>query len=104
MPSRLIRSTPFPPSEFVYEQAVNGKVIKWKGDGLDLKQQAERVSAFRAKNGLPRASVAETMDDIDLFTCARLGGMSAYCSDADSPRSAVQVARHGCSGCGAKIA
>jgi hypothetical protein len=103
MPLRLTRTNPFPPGEFVYEQVVDGRVVKWPGEGKTLEEQARRVAAFRHKNNLPRSSVHETLDDISIFTCQRLGGMKQYCGDGS-----VQVVYHGrsgggCKGCGARV-
>lgn len=110
MPSRLIRLTPFVPGEYPYEQRAayqdgqwTGDILhSWSGGGFSIEQQARsNVLPFRQKNGIARASLAETVDDINLFTCARLGNNKRYCSDG-SPQVNVQTSSGGgC--CGAKI-
>lgn len=105
MPSRLKRLSPFPSGEFSYSQLESfsagqwsGKVLhSWEGGGLSLEQMARlNVLPFRTLNHLARATLAETIDDINLFTCARLGNNPRYCSDGSQQ---VQVQASGGGGC-----
>ncbi len=40
---------------------------------------ARSLSAYRRGNGKPRSSVAECMQDVDMFQCARLNCDQRYC-------------------------
>jgi len=96
--------TPFPPGEFLYEQKYPGGVMLFKGDGLSMEQQAKRVVDFRKGNQLDRATLSQTIEDISIFTCTRLGGMTKWCVDSDAPVVAfVGNSGGGCSTCGRPV-
>jgi len=97
-----------PPGSFPYEQT-EGISKKFEASPL-LEEQAHRVADFRKGNGLPRATVAEALQDIDCYTCARLGNNRRFCYDTDrtyaevSPMANRASGGGGCHGCGAVIA
>lgn len=66
-----------PPGLYPYEQTEG---ITRKFPALPtIESQAQAVSAFRTGNHLPRASVAECMEDISIYNCQRLGCHKNYC-------------------------
>lgn len=104
---RLIRPSPFPPSEFEYSQpGPDGKIASWPGSGLSLQDQARVVLAFRKKNQMPRATLGETMDDINVYTCQRLGNNPRFCAETGAGGAVILQVQGGKSGegcCGAPI-
>lgn len=96
-----------PPGSYVYQQT---KGIKRKFGPLpSIEMLAGEVSSFRTANNLPRASIQESLIDVDQYTCWRLGGMRAFCVAVDdearaasalSPTSPIAAP---CYGCGASI-
>lgn len=97
----LRQYSPFPPGEFVYDQPYPGGVQHFPGNGLSINQQAAVVLDFRKGNKLPGASLNQVVQDISVFTCQRLGGMSQYCYDTDAPPPII-IGNTGasCSSCG----
>lgn len=98
-----------PPGGYSYEQTI-GIYRAFSAQPL-IEAQAQAVSAFRKGNGLPRSDIQEALQDIDAYTCARLGGMSEWCVET-SPKAAritalnpsvsvVAGGAKGCRGCGA---
>lgn len=54
-----------------------------------IEAQAQIVAAYRSANGLPRATVAEALADVDYYTCQRLGFMPDYCANSGAPPGAA---------------
>lgn len=100
---RLRAYTPFVPGEYPYEQTVKGVTYKFPAEGVDIYTQASRVFKFRKANNFPRASLQESLDDIDTYTCQRLGGDNRWCDDGTSPSPRQLVKSEGCRGCGLKV-
>lgn len=103
-PCRLIRLTPYPPGGFPFSEVVNGVEMKIPCIGLDFASQAREVLKFRRGNGLPRATFEECFDDLNTYTCRRLGCDPAHCSDGTRPTAnmaPIPVSK--CSSCGAKV-
>lgn len=96
----LISYTPFPPGQFPYVQT-EGIVKKFQGD-CDINMQAKRVYDFRKGNNLPRASLNEALEDIDRYTCQRLGNDPQYCRDTEQSFQTIHppLAKSGCATCG----
>jgi hypothetical protein len=73
-----------------------------------IEAQAKIVSNYRKGNGMPRASLAESLADVDCYQCQRLGNMPQWCIPADSanqvalPATAPIIAPP-CKGCGAPV-
>lgn len=90
-----------PPGEFRYEQAFNGKARRF-GPSPVVGELAAKVADFRAGNGLPRATKAEALEDIDAFNCQRLGYSSRWCYNTDIPftQIAAAVVPAPCATCG----
>ena len=92
---------PFPPGGFIYEQAYPGGVKMFSNTGFSINQQAEQVLEFRKGNKLPGATLNQVIEDISIYTCVRLGGMSQWCVDSNSPIQAViGNTGGGCATCG----
>jgi len=105
MPDQICRLitgiTEFPSGGFVYSQDFNGVRYDFPDIGLNLMQQAQEVWKFRKANKTTRASYQESIDDISIYTCARLGCNSRWCSDGSIP--IMVVTGRGCSSCGASV-
>jgi hypothetical protein len=79
-------------------------IYKFPDIGLDINEQAKLIASFRKSNAFPRATFTEAFDDLNLYTCQRLGCDPQYCSDGTSTTSApLQVRSSGCGSCGAKV-
>lgn len=118
MPSQIRTTTSVPPGEFFIKVLFrNGKEevfygpckatpdCRLFGPSPLIDEPAKGLSAFRRANGIPRASVAECVQDISLYTCQRIGGNPAWCFDSDAPvNNLIPVhASGGCAGCGHKL-
>src|ERR1044071_5844521 len=74
-----------------------------------IEEQPRIVADFRAGNGIPRATIAEALEDIDAWTCWRLGNMRQYCVPVDDEaRASVALGVSSaivqpCAGCGAVL-
>lgn len=96
-----------PPGSYVYKQEQG--IRRPFGPSPSIEGLAAELSGFRTKNGLPRASVQESLEDIDAYTCFRLGNMPAYCTCSDSQGNPTPALNAGspigkpCRGCGAPI-
>ncbi len=99
----LKRTDICPPGSFPYEQT-QGIRRKFEATS-DIESQAHLVADFRKANGLERATVSEAAQDIDEYTCQRLGFMKAYCRDTEGKPYSPPVSppRGGCGGCGARV-
>lgn len=100
---RLKSHTQAPPGGYPYEQR-EGIQRKFKTT-YDIAVDAKAVADFRQGNNLPRATLAECMEDIDLQTCQRLGNMPRWCYDTEQSYVATtpKLRPKSCSGCGAKV-
>jgi hypothetical protein len=72
--------------------------------------QARIVLSYRNSNGLPRSTYAECIEDIDRYTCARMGNNPTYCIPCNPEQpSVIALASTApgiggpCTGCGAKV-
>lgn len=103
-PCKLIALTPFPPGAFPYSQTVNGVTYKWPDVGLDLVSQAQKISSFRKANNLPRASLDDSIEDLNIYTCQRLGCDPRWCDDGVTKQVHIQTnTGGGCRTCGVRI-
>lgn len=119
MPSHLRTTTSVPPGQFfikvIYD---NGREDVFYGPCKTtpncrifgpsplIEEPAKSLSAFRRANNIPRSGLAECIEDISLYTCARIGGMSTWCFDSEksfNQISPVPIAPAPCSGCGHKL-
>lgn len=97
-----------PPGGFPYDDPA-GK--RFPSQPL-IEAQAQTVARWRAANGKPRATVKESLQDVDQQTCKRLGNMRQFCVLCDAAAAAASVALNQsspivappCGGCGAPIA
>jgi hypothetical protein len=49
-----------------------------------VEEVAKAVSSFRIANKLPRASLVESLEDVDVFTCARLLNNPNFCRECEN--------------------
>jgi hypothetical protein len=74
-----------------------------------IEAQAQEVSAWRTRNGKPRASVKECLQDVDHYQCQRLGNMRTFCIACDGTAAAMALNQSSpivappCNGCGAPV-
>jgi hypothetical protein len=73
-----------------------------------VEEPAKSLSSFRIANKLPRASLAESLEDVIFFTCARLQNNESYCFDCDHSFETHYAAHHfikkNCASCGIALA
>ena len=89
MACRLRSYEVVPPGGYPYENT-QGIYRKFPSEPL-IEAQARALSAFRKGNGLQRSSVTECLQDIDEYTCRRLGCPHQLCvsTDAANPQIAL---------------
>lgn len=75
MPLKNTKS--LPPGGWIYEQKETGWKLRSMSPFLDAVQQ---MVLHRLGNKLPRASAPECAEDLEKFTCARIGNDPTYCS------------------------
>lgn len=103
-PCRLIAFTPFPTGSFPYKEVHDGKIYEFPDVGLDIHEQSRAIAKFRRVNNFPRASYTEALDDLNIYTCQRLGCDPRFCSDGTASQAQPQqVQTGGCRSCGAKV-
>lgn len=97
---RLLSHDKCVPGEFRYEQAFHGRAKKFGPTPL-IGELAARVANFRAGNQLPRATQIEALEDIDSFTCLRLGNSPRWTYDTDKAFAdlAPKTSLAGCATC-----
>jgi hypothetical protein len=100
---KLIAFTPFPPGAFPYSQVWQGKQYNFPDIGLDIVSQAAVIFKFRKANGLPNATLDQTIEDLNVYTCQRLGNDLRWCGDGTNVARAQQTKSSGCRGCGAVV-
>ena len=98
----LRNHTNCPPGQFVYRQDHNGTQHKFGPSPL-INEVAKAISQFRTGNKLARADLRSCIEDVDRYTCQRLGGNARWCLDTDKTYAEVRPVKTGCGGCGAKV-
>ena len=72
-----------------------------------IDEVAKTVSAFRVANKLPRASLQESLQDVDQFQCAARNNNPIWCFECHAPYERHHqnhpFFRTGCPGCGVVI-
>ena len=73
-----------------------------------IEEQARAVAAYRAANNRPRASVREALEDVDRYTCQRLGNMPQWCLCNEQAAGNIALGSSSpivspCHGCGVKV-
>jgi len=105
MPWQLKTYGHSPPGNYQYVQTVGHHHVFNASPSIE--ETAKGVSQFRSANRLPRASLAECLEDIDLFTCARLGNHPDWCWQSEQTfaqtHSAHIFLRPPCSSCGKPV-
>lgn len=102
---RLINHRVCPPGEFIYEQT-EGVRRKFPA-GPDIEALARVVAEFRQANKVPRGTFAAALEDIDAYTCQRIGNHRDWCYNTDRSYAETTPAARpqgGCGGCGARMA
>ena len=116
---RIRRYENAPPGQYYYKLLFqNGKEEPYQGlckhtanchqfgPSPTINEPARRLSAFRTANNLPRATLTEATEDVDTFTCNRLGNSSTWCYDTDKPYAEVNPSAKPaapCSTCGHQL-
>jgi hypothetical protein len=101
---KLIAFTPFPPGSFPFKETHNGITYDFPDVGLDIQMQSAKIASFRKANGFPRASLSEATEDLNVYTCRRLGCDPRFCSDGTQPVAIMSFPQSkGCRSCGAKV-
>ncbi len=95
-----------------YRNAIPGNYFYIQTEGIrhtfaaqpHIEPLAQAVSGFRIANRLSRASIPESLEDIDKFNCAIRGNDPKYCyechTDFESARSEHPYFKKGCASCG----
>ena len=73
-----------------------------------IEDTAKSVASYRAANNRPRASVREALEDVDRYTCQRLGNMPQWCLCNEHAEGQIALGSSspivsGCKGCGARV-
>jgi hypothetical protein len=102
---RLSSHSKVPPGDFWYEQyfeADGHRLRKRWGPTPEIGGLAAKVSTFRKGNGLARADIVSSLEDVDAFTVARLPSDSKWVQNTDTPWDQLVAAWHGpgCRTCG----
>ena len=94
------------PNNYVYEQT-EGIRHHFAASPI-IEELVKAVSDFRIANNLPRASLAECLEDVDRYQCATRNNDGRYCWDC--PESFEQIrqqhrfVKQGCpGGCGTPV-
>lgn len=74
----LIKYNEMPPGGYPYVQAETG--MKFPAM-IPFRNQAKAIMAHRQANKLQRSSLEECEEDLDLYTCQRIGNDPRYCID-----------------------
>lgn len=94
-----------PPGGFYYEQTEGIK--RGFQPRPVINDLAKAVSRFRTGNNLPRPTLAESLKDIDAYTCVRLGNNPAWCFETELTHEQVHkenpILMPPCTSCGAKV-
>lgn len=69
-----------PPGNFSYVQTVGHRHVFPALPSIE--EVAKAVSQFRSANRLPRASLGESLEDVDAYTCARIRNHPDWCWEA----------------------
>lgn len=95
---RLLDHHKVPPGQYWYEQTFekDGRSLKKKwGSTPEIGSLAAKVAGFRKANGLPRANIMDALEDIDSWTCQRLGNNPKWCHDTDAKWEQIVASFHG---------
>lgn len=107
MPCYRLRSYDYTPTgEYPFEQ-YKGIYKRFPAVPL-IEAQAQAVSAFRKGNNLPRASLAESLQDVDRYQCRRLGNDPKWCIPCEGEtvvalNTSSPMVSPPCRGCGAPV-
>jgi hypothetical protein len=90
------------PGNYFFVQ--NGKINHQFAPQPFIEEIAKNVSALRIANRLPRASLAESLEDVDTFNCASRNNDPKYCfwheGNFESARSQHPYVKKSCESCG----
>jgi hypothetical protein len=93
------------PNNYSYEQT---KGIRHRFPASPIIEElVKAVSDFRIANNLPRASLAECLEDVDRYQCATRNNDGRYCWDCPEPfekiRQLHRFVSQGCASCGTPV-
>lgn len=95
----LIKPNELPPGGFSYIQTDTGM----RFDGMrSFKEVCIEIKKHRLANNLKRASMTEIAEDLDKYTCGRLGNDPRWCSTGTTTAYVPVVRTIGCGGCGSR--
>ena len=95
-----------------YQQPIPGNYFYVQSTGIEHKfkanpiveEVAKAVSALRIANQLPRASLAESLEDVDTFNCAVRKNDERWCrwceGSFESAHANHRFINRNCAGCG----
>lgn len=99
---RLRNHDKVPPGNYVYKLLFrDGKEEAWFGPCNNtggcrrfgpsplINEVAQSLSKFRKANNLSRSSYPECLEDVDTYTCQRIGGLSEWCFDTEQSFGSV---------------
>lgn len=100
---KLRNTSSFPPGGFSYQQTAG--ISRYFPPDYSIEELAKIVADFRKGNGLPGADMQSAYNDIEQFTCGRLGAGNQYCFDTDAATNNPLIVSRGggCGACGAKV-
>lgn len=94
-----------PPGNYSYVQTVGH--FRVFPSLPSIEEVAKAVSQFRTANRLPRASLGESLEDVDGFNCARIGNHPDWCWESqqtfEQTHSGHPFIRPACSTCGKPV-
>ncbi len=117
---RLNSHMSVPPGEFVWRVVVRDGIVTPThtpcggqsncftfGPSPLIDQIAKEYLTFLRGNKLPGADYAQIVEQIDAYTCERLGNSPQFCYDSEARVSqnspTVMASRGRCAGCGIKL-
>ena len=116
---RLLSHSVCPPGEFVYKSVLmdGAEIVHYGvcknvpncrrfGPSPEINTIARELVDWRRGNKLPRDNFADALQDIDFYTCQRLGFSPQYVYDTErsfAETAPILQSKGGCAGCGAKI-
>lgn len=92
------------PNNYAYTQTEGIRQVFTPSPIIEI--LVKSVSAFRIANNLPRASLAETLEDVDCYQCAIRNNNRDYCRECDNyakARSEHRFVKTSCETCGTPV-
>lgn len=95
------------PGNYFYVQSTGSITHRFDANPM-VEEVAKNVSSFRIANKLPRASLGESLEDVDIFNCAVRNNDQRYCRECvesfQVARASHRFINRGCpGGCGKPV-